>query len=266
MFRVDDNIVIDATLKGNAARFINHCCDPNCYSKIVDIVGKKHIIIFALRTIVPGEELTYDYKFPIEDVKLPCTCGKKNIPTEIAFTLNVSRPTVYDIKNALPDSDRKPILNCKDVKTAVEAEPTKSMAAHAKDMGVSTNTIGRMDITIWVTENNVAVVLPVPHGIHGPCLLVTEDDDAWQRKRWTAIILGVRREALLQLQGLPPLLKTVGRDGNLRRGAARKEHPCNVVPIVILLAHLKFHIGTFFREKAGAKPSSRSKELRDVEG
>lgn len=55
----------------------NVCFQPNCYSKIVDILGKKHIIIFALRKILPGEELTYDYKFPIEDVKLPCMCGAK---------------------------------------------------------------------------------------------------------------------------------------------------------------------------------------------
>eukprot|EP00090_Calanus_glacialis_P000703 TRINITY_DN10472_c0_g1_i1.p1 TRINITY_DN10472_c0_g1~~TRINITY_DN10472_c0_g1_i1.p1 ORF type:complete len:2203 (+),score=428.08 TRINITY_DN10472_c0_g1_i1:62-6670(+) len=77
MFRIDDDLVVDATMKGNAARFINHSCDPNCYSKIVDILGKKHIIIFALRKIFPGEELTYDYKFPIEDVKIQCHCGAR---------------------------------------------------------------------------------------------------------------------------------------------------------------------------------------------
>eukprot|EP00094_Tigriopus_californicus_P001742 TCALIF_01684-PB protein Name:"Similar to trx Histone-lysine N-methyltransferase trithorax (Drosophila virilis)" AED:0.11 eAED:0.18 QI:0/0.63/0.41/0.91/0.90/1/12/267/3483 len=77
MFKIDDDTVVDATMRGNAARFINHSCDPNCFSKIVDILGKKHIIIFALRKIFPGEELTYDYKFPIEDVKLPCSCGAK---------------------------------------------------------------------------------------------------------------------------------------------------------------------------------------------
>ncbi|KAK7066067.1 hypothetical protein SK128_026400 [Halocaridina rubra] len=77
MFRIDDDTVIDATMHGNAARFINHSCDPNCYSRVVDILGKKHIIIFALRRIIRGEELTYDYKFPIEDDKIPCTCGAR---------------------------------------------------------------------------------------------------------------------------------------------------------------------------------------------
>ncbi|KAF7287714.1 hypothetical protein GWI33_003354 [Rhynchophorus ferrugineus] len=77
MFRVDDNFVVDATMKGNAARFINHSCDPNCYSKVVEIMGHKHIIIFALRRILSGEELTYDYKFPFEEDKIPCTCGAR---------------------------------------------------------------------------------------------------------------------------------------------------------------------------------------------
>lgn len=27
MFRIDDNLVVDATMKGNAARFINHSCE-----------------------------------------------------------------------------------------------------------------------------------------------------------------------------------------------------------------------------------------------
>ncbi|XP_059477073.1 histone-lysine N-methyltransferase trithorax [Neocloeon triangulifer] len=77
MFRIDDDTVVDATMKGNAARFINHSCEPNCYSKVVDVLGKKHILIFALRRILPGEELTYDYKFPFEDDKIPCTCGSR---------------------------------------------------------------------------------------------------------------------------------------------------------------------------------------------
>ena len=32
MFRLDNNHIVDATNCGNVARFINHCCDPNCYA------------------------------------------------------------------------------------------------------------------------------------------------------------------------------------------------------------------------------------------
>ncbi|XP_018649432.1 putative mixed-lineage leukemia protein, mll [Schistosoma mansoni] len=75
MFRIDPDWVIDATYAGNAARFINHACDPNCYAKVVSIDDKKHIVILAQRKIYPGEELTYDYRFPKESDKLPCNCG-----------------------------------------------------------------------------------------------------------------------------------------------------------------------------------------------
>ena len=27
--------MIDATMRGNIVRYINHCCTPNCYSKVV---------------------------------------------------------------------------------------------------------------------------------------------------------------------------------------------------------------------------------------
>ncbi|XP_073458569.1 histone-lysine N-methyltransferase 2A [Aquarana catesbeiana] len=79
MFRIDDSEVVDATMHGNAARFINHSCEPNCYSRVIPIDGQKHIVIFAVRKIYRGEELTYDYKFPIEDAsnKLACNCGTK---------------------------------------------------------------------------------------------------------------------------------------------------------------------------------------------
>uniref|UniRef100_A0A3P9DNA3 [histone H3]-lysine(4) N-methyltransferase n=1 Tax=Maylandia zebra TaxID=106582 RepID=A0A3P9DNA3_9CICH len=79
MFRIDDFDVVDATMQGNAARFINHSCEPNCYSRVINVDGRKHIVIFALRKIYRGEELTYDYKFPIEDEsnKLSCNCGAR---------------------------------------------------------------------------------------------------------------------------------------------------------------------------------------------
>jgi SET domain-containing protein len=74
MFRHGDDDVVDATICGNFARFINHSCQPNCYSREIVANGRRHIMIFALRAIRRGEELTYDYKFPLEEVKMPCLC------------------------------------------------------------------------------------------------------------------------------------------------------------------------------------------------
>jgi len=75
MFRIDDGTIIDATKKGNLARFINHCCDPNCYAKVITVEGQKKIVIYSKRDIKEEEEITYDYKFPIEEDKIPCLCG-----------------------------------------------------------------------------------------------------------------------------------------------------------------------------------------------
>ena len=61
MFRLDDERVVDATMTGGVARYINHSCDPNCVTETVELADT-HIIIFAARRIDRGEELSYDYK------------------------------------------------------------------------------------------------------------------------------------------------------------------------------------------------------------
>ena len=48
---------------------------PNCYAKIITIEGQKKIVIYSKQQISVNEEITYDYKFPIEDEKIPCLCG-----------------------------------------------------------------------------------------------------------------------------------------------------------------------------------------------
>jgi SET domain-containing protein len=70
--------VIDALYGGNASRWINHACEPNCEADEQD--GR--VFIQALRDIAPGEELFYDYGLVIDDrytAKLKkqyaCRCG-----------------------------------------------------------------------------------------------------------------------------------------------------------------------------------------------
>ena len=57
IFNIDDRWARDAAVGGNVARYINHACEPNCYT---DIIGRT-IWILAARRIAKGEELTYDY-------------------------------------------------------------------------------------------------------------------------------------------------------------------------------------------------------------
>ncbi|XP_028310215.1 histone-lysine N-methyltransferase SETD1A [Gouania willdenowi] len=78
LFRVDHDTIIDATKCGNLARFINHCCTPNCYAKVITIESQKKIVIYSKQAIGVNEEITYDYKFPLEENKIPCLCGTEN--------------------------------------------------------------------------------------------------------------------------------------------------------------------------------------------
>lgn len=105
LFRVDHDTIIDATKCGNLARFINHCCtvsdtpppanpapspplahpcpfhlffQPNCYAKVITIESQKKIVIYSKQAIAVNEEITYDYKFPLEENKIPCLCGTEN--------------------------------------------------------------------------------------------------------------------------------------------------------------------------------------------
>ncbi|AQK39126.1 Putative SET-domain containing protein family [Zea mays] len=77
LFRLDDDFVVDATKRGGLARFINHSCEPNCYTKVITVDGQKKIFIYAKRRIYAGEEITYNYKFPLEEKKIPCHCGSR---------------------------------------------------------------------------------------------------------------------------------------------------------------------------------------------
>ena len=80
LFALDDGMVIDATLGGNSARWINHSCAPNC--EAVD--DGNRIFIETLRAIRPGEELSYNYGIELEEKHTPalkrlyqCRCGAR---------------------------------------------------------------------------------------------------------------------------------------------------------------------------------------------
>ena len=74
LFELNSKWTIDGVDRKNKARYINHSCRPNCE---VDIKNGR-ILIFAIKKILPGEELTYDYgeEYFNDYFKKPgCKCG-----------------------------------------------------------------------------------------------------------------------------------------------------------------------------------------------
>ncbi|MBX3200690.1 MAG: SET domain-containing protein-lysine N-methyltransferase [Labilithrix sp.] len=78
LFTVDSKTVIDGGAGGNAARFINHSCEPNCEV----IIDDGRLFIEALHAISPGEEIVYDYRITRDSDDPPdverifaCRCG-----------------------------------------------------------------------------------------------------------------------------------------------------------------------------------------------
>lgn len=89
LFTLNDRFVIDGTVDGNTARWINHSCDPNCEAVIYEDPDgdprEDQVMIVATRDIQPGEELTYNYGITLEEAHTTkmkkiwaCHCGAPN--------------------------------------------------------------------------------------------------------------------------------------------------------------------------------------------
>lgn len=72
IFTLDDTHDLDGRTDDNPARWLNHSCAPNCEAEL----DHGRIWIRALREISPGEEITFNYGYDLEEYeKYPCLCG-----------------------------------------------------------------------------------------------------------------------------------------------------------------------------------------------
>lgn len=71
-------LIIDASRKSQATRFVNHSCDPNAETQKWNAGGEPRVGIYALRDIPKGEEVTFDYGArSLANDPVPCLCGTK---------------------------------------------------------------------------------------------------------------------------------------------------------------------------------------------
>ena len=85
MMELSSHLMIDARRLGNAARFINHSCAPNCGTQVWAVGSQQRVGIFASRHIEQGEEITYNYRAQTfnargehNNVVQACRCGATN--------------------------------------------------------------------------------------------------------------------------------------------------------------------------------------------
>ncbi|XP_030068161.1 LOW QUALITY PROTEIN: histone-lysine N-methyltransferase, H3 lysine-36 specific [Microcaecilia unicolor] len=79
MLTLDKDRIIDAGPKGNYARFMNHCCQPNCETQKWSVNGDTRVGLFALCDIKAGTELTFNYNLEcLGNGKTVCKCGAPN--------------------------------------------------------------------------------------------------------------------------------------------------------------------------------------------
>uniref|UniRef100_A0A914CAA5 [histone H3]-lysine(36) N-trimethyltransferase n=1 Tax=Acrobeloides nanus TaxID=290746 RepID=A0A914CAA5_9BILA len=71
--------VIDATVRGNLSRFVNHSCDPNAETQKWTVNRRLCVGFFSTRTIKAGQEIVFNYQFERFGKKAQkCYCGSSN--------------------------------------------------------------------------------------------------------------------------------------------------------------------------------------------
>ena len=71
-FEVREGLYIDGDHPDNIAKYANHSCDGNCEA----VTEEDRIWLQARQEIHTGEEITFDYRFPLRDFLYhPCCCG-----------------------------------------------------------------------------------------------------------------------------------------------------------------------------------------------
>lgn len=76
---IDTYWAIDGSKGGNGTQYVNHSCAPNIFLRVMH----GHILLFALRDIEAGEELTLDYVDSYHSDQTSCRCQSETCRSTI---------------------------------------------------------------------------------------------------------------------------------------------------------------------------------------
>ncbi|TYI22904.1 hypothetical protein ES332_A06G132000v1 [Gossypium tomentosum] len=140
---------IDATKKGNLARFINHSCQPNCDTRKWTVLGEIRVGIFAKEDIPIGTELAYDYNFEwYGGAKVRCLCGALNCS---GFLGAKSRGFLEDTYLWEDDDERYSVEKIPLYDSAEDEPATKHLKAVNLNSENDVNTKSEQSITMDVS-------------------------------------------------------------------------------------------------------------------
>eukprot|EP01112_Ceratiomyxa_fruticulosa_P019254 TRINITY_DN6279_c0_g2_i1.p1 TRINITY_DN6279_c0_g2~~TRINITY_DN6279_c0_g2_i1.p1 ORF type:complete len:871 (-),score=214.37 TRINITY_DN6279_c0_g2_i1:57-2561(-) len=141
---LDSRECIDASGKGNLARFMNHSCSPNCQTQKWYVAGELRVGLFAIRDIPVGSELTFDYNFErFGREKQKCYCQAPNCRGFLGEKPNregEKKKGSAKRKNATKKSAGLPIFMSSPVLSSVKQDtPTQSSSSTSSMNNTSTN-------------------------------------------------------------------------------------------------------------------------------
>lgn len=94
---VEHVVFIDAAVFGNAARYINHSCEPNAMTLPLSCDGHQSMAIYASKPIRKGEEITIHYNptnasESLDDPQFVCTCGAPSCKELMTLAVALTPP------------------------------------------------------------------------------------------------------------------------------------------------------------------------------
>ncbi|MGL4260397.1 MAG: SET domain-containing protein [Afipia sp.] len=133
LFEINNRWTIDGSVRKNIARYINHACRPNAESDVNS--RKRKVVIRAIKTIEPGEEINYDYgtdyfKIFLKPIGCKCEhCEKKRAKKRAEARAEKLRLKLKAEKKAAKQALKGGKKADKSLKKVVKAAKSKSSKA-----------------------------------------------------------------------------------------------------------------------------------------